>query len=70
MIFFFTRLCAAMEEGVCGDSGGAAASFREVALAPCRIGVSGKLQFISFDFFYPPWLRVHNCHICGVLCNS
>jgi len=30
----------AVEEGVRGDDGGAAASVREVAIAPCRVGVS------------------------------
>jgi hypothetical protein len=36
-------VCTAVEEGVRGDDSGAAASVREVAIAPCRVGVSGEL---------------------------
>lgn len=32
-----------MEESERGDDGGAAASVRQVAVAPCRIGVPGEL---------------------------
>lgn len=34
---------AAVEESERGDDGGAAASVRQVAVAPCRIGVPGEL---------------------------
>jgi hypothetical protein len=36
------NFCAAVEEGERGDGAGAAASVREVAIAACRVGVSGE----------------------------
>jgi hypothetical protein len=39
--------CAAVEEGVRGDDGGAAAPAPEVATATCRVGISGD-RSISF----------------------
>jgi hypothetical protein len=59
--------CAAVEEGQRGDGAGAAASVREVAIAACRIGVSGEPSRLNL---FPVCMFRRLCRVGSAVCGA